>query len=389
MRRLSFRAILFVALIALAGCGHSKRVTAPAIPAMSLSEAVQYARARYHLPAFAAAMVEADSIRIAVSGVRRLGAPDSVSATDLFHIGSLTKALTATVIGSLVEEARLSWTRTLAQAFPEVADSMNAAYRSVTLEQLLQHRGGLPAFGELQDFAGLPAFPGGAVEQRRGFARWLLVRPPAATPGTYLYSNAGYAVAAAMLESAAAEPWDVLLRTRLLDPLGVSATVGWPTDHDSNQPWGHYVEGGRLVPFDPGEGHVPTIIAPAGDLSMSVGDYARFARLHLRALQGRPALLADSTFRRLHAPAGDYALGWLVTTVKGHAVWAHDGSAGTFTSLVLLDPGRDRAYAMFTNAVTPGVDSAFADVLVAVSPRTAAATVPPSAARHERRRMVR
>jgi CubicO group peptidase (beta-lactamase class C family) len=53
------------------------------------------------------------------------------------------------------------------------------------------------------------------------------------------YSNAGYAVAAAMAEATAGEAWDSLVESRLARPLGIRLTQGWPATGDSLQPWGH------------------------------------------------------------------------------------------------------------------------------------------------------
>ncbi len=378
--RLYHRPLAFAALtlaLALTGCGDSSKPTSPgtATP-VPLATTVENIRARYGLPALAIAVIDRDSIHVTIRGVRKVGSPVSAQAGDLFHLGSLTKAMTATMIGRLVEAGTLTWNRTLIQAFPQFADSMVTAYRTVKLGQLLQHRGGVPAFETLEDFAALPTFAGTDVEQRRAFVRWLVTRPPAVTPGTYLYSNAGYGVAAAIAEAAAGSTWEQLLTSELLDPLDVTATFGWPTDHDAAQPWGHIFTGGAFVPFDPNSGRVPTVVAPAGDLSQSLEAYGRFAQLHLRSLLGTAQLLDASTFDLMHTPPdGDYAMGWQRLTLQGRLVYTHEGSAGTFAAFVLLDPSRGGAYVIATNALSDEVEAAFIELLTAVAPRYSALPV--------------
>ena len=369
---LAFAGLVFS--FALTGCGDSSKPTSPGTGTPTpLATTVETIRARHGLPALAIAVIDRDSIRVTIRGVRKVGSPVPAQAGDLFHLGSLTKAMTATMIGRLVEAGTLTWNRTLIEAFPQFADSMVTAYRNVTLAQLLQHRGGMPAFESIEDFAALPAFAGNDVEQRRAFVRWLVTRAPAVAPGTYRYSNAGYGVAAAIAEAATGSSWEQLLASELLDPLGVEGTFGWPTDHDAAQPWGHIVEGGSLVPFNPASGRVPTVVAPAGDLSQSLEAYGRFARLHLRALLGTPQLLSATTFQTLHTPAaGDYAMGWQKVTLQGRLVYTHEGSAGTFAAFVLLDPSRGGAYVIATNALSDGVEPAFVELLTAVAPRFAA-----------------
>jgi CubicO group peptidase (beta-lactamase class C family) len=53
--------------------------------------------------------------------------------------------MTATILARLIERGQLKWDSTIAQVFPDLAPSLNDGYRDVTLEQLFQHRAGLPA----------------------------------------------------------------------------------------------------------------------------------------------------------------------------------------------------------------------------------------------------
>ncbi len=357
--------LLFLAALLLAGCGKSKSPSGPAPgPSPTLAASIEAARARHHLPAIAGAVIQADSIQSAVAGVRRDGGTDAVLESDLFHAGSLTKAVVATAIGRLVEQGTLRWSLTLAEAFPEMGDSLSPTLRTVTLAQVLQHRAGVQPFTELDEFDALPSFPGDGPAQRRAFAHWLLAQPPASAPGAYAYSNAGYGIAASIAEHATGESWEQLVRSRILDLLPASTFVGWPLDYGPNEPWGHYLDDtDHLTPAAPSLGRLPEVIGPSGDLSFTIHDYARFVQLHLRSLVGRPQVLADSTFQRLHTMNGEYAMGWAPAVLSGRTMLWHNGSAGTFYAFALLDPQRQRAYALFTNAATPGADSAFAEVL--------------------------
>src|SRR5690606_40299445 len=51
---------------------------------------------------------------------------------------------------------------------------------------------------------------------------WAVSVPPAAAYGTYLYSNTGYMVAAAMLERAMGETFERAMASRVLEPLGIT-----------------------------------------------------------------------------------------------------------------------------------------------------------------------
>ena len=67
---------------------------------------------------------------------------EAVTANDTFHIGSVTKSMTAIVAAMLVERGKISWTTTIGDSFSDLGDRLHPGYRPVTLEPLLAHRSG-------------------------------------------------------------------------------------------------------------------------------------------------------------------------------------------------------------------------------------------------------
>jgi CubicO group peptidase (beta-lactamase class C family) len=298
-----------------------------------------------------------------VSGLRIQGRPEMASLTDLWHLGSDVKAMTASLAAVLVEHGQLSWTTKVKDVFPNLTGTLSV-YDAVTLEQLLSHRAGTLPMENQSDWLALPAFTGTLPEQRVEFTQWLLQQSPVAPPGTtYVYSNGGYVLAAAMIEQVLGQAWEQAIFDKLLTPLGLHAKIGWPGQADTHQPWGHLWSGSQWIPNDPSDpaNAFPPILNPAGNLSMTLGDFLTWAQINLRGLQGVDcAVLTASSIQKLHTPVGTplnqpgYALGWgHGLDAQGNPVSVHLGSAGTFDAYIVVDAPKDRAVVIIANGDNP------------------------------------
>src|SRR5262245_36895912 len=132
---------LLTALMSIAARAIAQDVTADP----KINELLEPIRAAHKLPALAGAIVTSKGLVAAGAvGVRKAGTDVSVTVNDLWHLGSNTKAMTATLIGTLVEEGKLRWDSTTAEVFPELAADFTPQFRDVTVSHLLSHRAGLP-----------------------------------------------------------------------------------------------------------------------------------------------------------------------------------------------------------------------------------------------------
>jgi CubicO group peptidase (beta-lactamase class C family) len=304
------------------------------------------------VPAAAAVRVTSTGVgEVAWSGVRRIDRADEVAAADRFHIGSNAKAMTATIVARAVERGPLTW------------DTRTSAVLGVgapTLHQLLAHAAGLHPYGEDEQIDTISMPDGTPSEQRAAVARHVLAEVPLHPPGSaHGYSNAGPTVAAAMVEAVTGEPWEAAVRTEVFDPLGIDGRVGWPVLHDAAAPLGHRLRDGGLEPHDPATDPyaLPPAFGPAGDVSLSIGDYGVFLADQLAGLRGKGRLGSREMYRTLHAPdppdAEDdvrYALGWGVREGPNGPISQHTGSAETFYAVVVLETERDRGMAVVVNA---------------------------------------
>jgi D-alanyl-D-alanine carboxypeptidase len=323
---------------------------------LSLGEELERVREAQHLPALSALVLrDGEVVEVAAAGVRRLGDGTRVTIDDRWHLGSDTKAMTATLAGMLVDEKRLAWTSTVGEVLSKWRD-LHPAFAKVTLEMLLAHRGGLPPTVGRIEWARMWAASDQIVERSR--AVHALLRQPPGTVGEFLYSNFGYLIAGVMIEQVTGQPWEVVIRKRLFEPLGMaSCGFGAPGSPGKiDQPWAHERRGGTLVPLPPGpKADNPPSLGPAGTVHCGLRDWGRFVQMHLDGERGKATLVSAATMKKLHTPwpGGDYALGWAVSRADGAAVLAHDGSNTLFFARARLVPARNVAFLITTNAAGP------------------------------------
>jgi D-alanyl-D-alanine carboxypeptidase len=327
----------------------------------NLADILEPFREENDLPALAAAVFFGDTLRaIGAVGVRKIDDPTLATLDDKWHLGSDTKAMTATLAMLVFRDGKLSLSTTLAEAFPEWASTMNSAYRNVTLEMLMSHLGGVPGNPPADIWSYMWTDPGTSQAIRSEAVRQMLSRAPEVTPGTqYLYSNAGYMILGAALERSTGIGWEQLITDRLFSPLGMSSCgFGAPaTPGKIDQPWGHTLQNGVItaVPPQPA-GDNPPSIGPAGTVHCSLVDWGKFVAMHLQGTRGEPTrLLSVAEFTKLHTPlqGQSYASGWEVTyrywAGGGGLAFTHSGSNTMFYSNVWVAPGKNAFMLVVTN----------------------------------------
>jgi len=294
--------------------------------------------------------------KIAAIGTRKWGTDSPVTINDQWHLGSDTKAMTATLAAILVEEGRLKWTTTVTEVFPDFADSFNSGFRDVTLLQLLSHEAGLPA--DL-NYATI----GQSIsvrDQRLQAVRMALHDKPLSAPGTqYLYSNVGYIIVGAMIERVTGMDWETAITQDVFIPLKMGSVGfgGLGTPGMIDQPWGH-LGVGKPVAFNGPDADNPPVLGPAGRVHSTIQDWGLFIADQLRGARGEPGLLSLESYQMLQNPhfGGDYALGWIVVNRDwaGGKALAHTGSNTMYLADVWIAPEKDFAILVCTNE---GLDS--------------------------------
>lgn len=328
--------------LTLAGCSF---VAAAAQQQRDLAPLLSEVREKTHAPGLAAAVMRDGALSGAgVTGVRQLNEPAAVERGDLLMIGSCGKSLTRLLIGRLVDRKLLSFESTLKELLPDVP--MRDEYARVSVADLLAHRGGIQPYTEIgpRRTPRLFELTGTPREQRAAFVAHVLNEPPAATPGARMvYSNAGYGLLGHIAERLLKQSFEDALRAEVFEPLAMkSAIVGLPNSGPGRTGlFGHRRDGQTYRPV--AEAREPlAAIAPAGMMSCSIDDFARFAAQLAANEAGKPGkFLSDGTARKLReARPGDH-------DGEGEIFF---GGEGTYTAAFALWPSRGVAIVVGTNA---------------------------------------
>ena len=341
------RRLLAVAAACAAATSSGAQTTAQRVAA--LDAYVAKAVKDWKAPGLAIAVVKDDSVIFAKGyGLRELGKPDPVDAGTRFAIGSTTKAMTALALGMLVDEGKLRWDDPVVKHLPDFRLSDPWVTREITVRDLLTHRAGL---GNADMLWADDAYSTDEIIRRVGSL------PLAYSMRSgWVYQNIMYAVAGKVVERVSGTSWESFLRTRMFQPLGMSATepllAGVAGQPNVATPHGEFGDTLRVIrnrSVDP--------VKAAGSVWSSVGDMARWMRFVLDSGRvGGRRLVSERTFREWLTPQTiadpaiyptfqvvrphfvTYGLGWFLHDYRGHAVAMHTGSIDGMSAIIGLIP---------------------------------------------------
>lgn len=330
---------------------------APPPPPEALTQAfLGKTRQVSHAPAIGAAYARGGTAAtILVDGVRSSEADTKVTAADQWHLGSITKSMTATLVARLAEAGGITWDTTVADILGGSVKDINDSYRRASFRHLCSHHAGLQANIDMADLMGFSRADGPDPRaERLKYAALALKQTPVAAPGEkMLYSNNGYIIAGAMLEAVHKKPWEELISQYVFAPLGLkSAGFGAPgTPGKLDQPLGHTAstaDPAKMIPATLGGGHIvdnPVALGPAGRVHMALDDLVTYLNAHLRCPE---SFLKAGSWKTLHTPPyeGNYAMGW-VAGPNGQ-IW-HNGSNTMWYAEIVVDPARQAVAAAACN----------------------------------------
>jgi len=287
-----------------------------------LEKHLEKLRAAYVLPGMAAAIyIDGNLIEHAVSGIRKVGSDEKMSKADKFHLGSCTKAMTATVAATFVEEGKLNWSDKLSDLLPNI--KIHPGLENVTYEMLLAHRSGLVKDPDDETYLELSKLETSLGRQES--AKLFLEKSPSMELGKFNYSNIGYIIAGYVLEQLSGKTWEMLVQERLFIPLAMKSCGFGPTsildEKNPTQPWGHIVD--QYIVKAIHNDNAP-FYGPAANIHCSIPDWTKFLTMHMQGFNHESNFLNQESFDQLHKHyptdnPDEYTYGgWY----KSHRAWA-------------------------------------------------------------------
>lgn len=284
---------------------------------------------------------------------------EDIAATPetLFHIGSVTKSLTAEIVWSLIAAGRLSADLPVIRAAPELSHIRTLADPRLTVLHLLSHTGGLD---------GDVIFDAGRDRDvlRRYMAQIREIGSLFAPGEHFSYANIGYGILGRIAELASGGAFEDLLARHLGQTHGLTRFGILPLDKIRQRTALHFVEGKNGLAPDYFGPH--SNIASGTVLAMSMGDLVGWAASHFAstATGEVPSLTAAMTQPVAALPHnhryGGWGAGFTLMADRDETLIGHDGGTAGTSTFLRIAPHKRVAWAL--SATGSGGTAVYRDV---------------------------
>jgi len=312
----------------------------------------------FNVPGLALAVVAGGEIVYAKGfGYRDLEKKLPMTADTLFAIGSTTKAMTATVLGTFVDDGALDWDAPVRTYLPSFRLSDPTITDRITLRDMLTHRSGLPRHDLLW-------YNNNESTREEVISRMAHLELTEDLRAKFQYNNLMFMTAGYLAGKLNGTNWEGAVRQRLLQPLGMQrsnfSVLESQKDPDHALPYRENDDDElELIPF-----RNINLIGPAGSVNSSVNEMTHWLLLNLRGGKaGDQRVVNASTLAEIHSPQmttgstqsrpdispATYGMGWMITSYRGHTRISHGGGIDGFVTSVMFFPNEDLGLVSFDN----------------------------------------
>ena len=328
-----------------------------------LSETLPQILEKNQIPGAAVALVKDGKIIYQRGvGIRDINTRIPVDENTIFAIGSTSKAFTAVVLGSLVDEGKLDWDDLVSDYIPDFRMKDPVATAQMNIRDIQCHRGGLGR----HDFAWF------LTRDNRSELLKKIRHLDSFAPfrSRFYYNNWMWLVAGIITERITGKSWEDNIRERIFEPLGMKTANCSVEDTKicSNHSLPHQVQGEEpvIIPL-----HDISAMGPAGSINANIRDMARWLSMNVNmgSFEGNQ-IVSQPTLDEIFSPQMavdknnlaiqgfacfkefsniDYTLGWFIQHYRGYKMLQHGGGIDGFSSFISVLPEEGVGAAVLTN----------------------------------------
>ena len=277
-------------------------------------------------------------------GLMNLDYQMPASDSTAYNLASVSKHITAFGILLLESEGKLNLNDTIGKYVPNLLFKE----KNITIRQLLHHASGIPSTDNLRLFGNIRSgSPWSMKDEIELLTRYTQLN---FKPGAeFLYSNGGYSLLAAVVESASGENFAAFFKKKVFDPLGlISDTNNLPGKIIKNQARGYKP---NLKSFETVFTEAETVPGPS-NFYFNMKDMLLWMNFLMGEKPEHKIILAKMRTPSFTLSSGEllpYSYGLFIGKYKNVKRLSHSGGTTGFASYMTLFPEYDLGIAIMTN----------------------------------------
>ncbi|MGN6439580.1 MAG: serine hydrolase [Agriterribacter sp.] len=315
----------------------------------------------WHAAGFAVAVVEKDKVIYSKGfGYRNYAAKQPVTANTLFAIGSCTKAFTASLLGLLEQDGKLSLDKKVREYLPSLHFYNNEMNEGITLRDMMCHRTGLPR----HDYSWY-IFTSKSRDSLLQRIKYL--EPSASLRETWQYNNFMFLAQGMVAEKLTGKSWENNINEKIFTPLGMtrSNTSISGMEKDADASFGYTVKKDSIVKKV--DYYNLDAMGPAGSINSSVAEMANWVMTWINdgKFRGKeilpPGYIQNAISAQMPIGGGvpdkehpdvhfaNYGLGWMLSSYRGHYRVEHGGNIDGFSASTSFFPSDSIGIVVLSN----------------------------------------
>lgn len=305
------------------------------------------AMADWRVPGMAIVIIRGNDILYEKAfGVKELGKEDPVTLDTVFQIGSTSKAFTAALVATLVDEGKLKWDDKVINHLDDFKMYDPWVTKEFTVVDLMAQRSGMAPHAV--DTLVMTGFGRDRVIDSLRY-----VKPVTSFRSAFAYQNNLWLVAAKLVEKITGETWEKNIKDRIFRPLGMtssSTSMKAYIKGDDVAALHRDVDGTIVVlPMDWPHIDWTYTYGPAGGINSNVKDVSKWLRMQAsNGLFKGNRIIKEENVKFMHEPKTPaavsptdpdqyYCVGWVHREANPYSItWHNGGTSGSKTMIAFM-----------------------------------------------------